>query len=995
LFDAIEWTLTGKIDHFSEVDGKDKVGNYLRRWGGTSSESSSTLTFSDGQTVGRELDQQNVRYSILTGVQEVAEYLRVKEWQAPITALSRYLSLTHFLGQSSLSRITHRTPPERLEILKEVSESKSLQELGTRLHGPGTTSTARAFVKRISDLQQRLDHLTVAVRQEEELWLGAQASGALDDSESLVLSREIERLLNVANPLVSNVSDALAFAKPLDVIEIESAVIECGALSRDREHSIIEARRLLQARERIKSALNQSSAALQGSEPELASAIAEVTAAQQELVERQSVLTETSNALTVATELHAEFVALKDAIAASRHARSERETSASRLSEGRTIFEAAEAEVQLAERWLKFEARLKREIERLEGSRDSSRNRITLGTTVLDCFSQLTKLEASLSDRAKDYGDLEEAMSLAKSDLEAARDVESEATNLLEVVELSVGAVSSAIAIVAEHLSDDSHDCPVCSTHFESAAELSSRAHTAASRLAPKVVAQQKLVSEARASVHDAEKRLKLVADASDAISRYRSQRKLLLDSKTRLLESMGLSVDSDSSEVEKWIAAHIQDLARYEFSISVRARRLELILRGDRAHGQASDAARKRDRAAIQLEKLTRELDDRVRAERISFDHLSSISIRLFPTGMPDDEGLEAAIQSTYSELSLRKQAYDAAAASSSQQSLKLGQCRAVESQLRARMSKLASDHSTAVSALGQLTEQWIAIGFSVEDMSDERLEAISSNLNLGRKALQDAEAVFSRFRIGREAWSRQLASRAAIDDLRMHLGLSQELRRDEIRGAAKKELEKLQDDLTSSKDAKEIASSASVLIAQAVNEFNADYLDPLKLITNSVNQAILCDPRIGIDFNVQKRGIKQSGFVIGEMPKNLSGVDPVLVHSEGQMAALAVSMLCAASLTYPWSRWRGLVLDDPLQHNDAIHVSAFADLMGNLISGKGYQLLLTTHDLGQAEFLKRKFEARGIGCGLLSLLGRGSEGVEWSYRNASDELARSVASA
>ena len=96
--------------------------------------------------------------------------------------------------------------------------------------------------------------------------------------------------------------------------------------------------------------------------------------------------------------------------------------------------------------------------------------------------------------------------------------------------------------------------------------------------------------------------------------------------------------------------------------------------------------------------------------------------------------------------------------------------------------------------------------------------------------------------------------------------------------------------------------------------------------------------------------------------MPIDVGQIDPVLVHSEGQMAALSVSMLCAASLTYPWSKSRGLVLDDPLQHNDAIHSAAFADFVCNLVAEKGYQVLLSTHDRAQAEFLRRKIASRNL---------------------------------
>ena len=158
-------------------------------------------------------------------------------------------------------------------------------------------------------------------------------------------------------------------------------------------------------------------------------------------------------------------------------------------------------------------------------------------------------------------------------------------------------------------------------------------------------------------------------------------------------------------------------------------------------------------------------------------------------------------------------------------------------------------------------------------------------------------------------------------------------------------------------------------------------------------INQAILCDPRVGIDLHVKKRKIEQSAVKGNEVPKAVGEIDPMLVHSEGQMAALAVSMLCAASLTFPWSRWKALVLDDPLQHNDSIHAAAFADLMGNLISAEGYQILLSTHDVAQAEFLQRKFRSRRIPCTTLNLLGLGKGGVEWSIQ-ASPPLNAQVVS-
>ena len=130
LFDALEWTLTGDINQFTSVDGYERFGNYLCRWGDGSNRTSSALLFSDGGRIERQLEGRNAKVSEFSGVTDIAEYLRLPNWEAPISSLSRYLLLTHFLGQSSRSRFTYREPGERLDMLKAVSQSAALQKFG-------------------------------------------------------------------------------------------------------------------------------------------------------------------------------------------------------------------------------------------------------------------------------------------------------------------------------------------------------------------------------------------------------------------------------------------------------------------------------------------------------------------------------------------------------------------------------------------------------------------------------------------------------------------------------------------------------------------------------------------------------------------------------------------------------------------------------------------------------------------------------------------------
>lgn len=115
-----------------------------------------------------------------------------------------------------------------------------------------------------------------------------------------------------------------------------------------------------------------------------------------------------------------------------------------------------------------------------------------------------------------------------------------------------------------------------------------------------------------------------------------------------------------------------------------------------------------------------------------------------------------------------------------------------------------------------------------------------------------------------------------------------------------------------------------------------------------------------------------------------------PQVVLSEGQLAANGFSILCAASTAYQWSRWRALLLDDPLQHNDIIHAAAFVDVMRNMVELNGYQLIMSSHDRGESEFIARKFDAAGLPCATVLLTAPSHKGVVWNAPEYNQAAAR-----
>lgn len=93
---------------------------------------------------------------------------------------------------------------------------------------------------------------------------------------------------------------------------------------------------------------------------------------------------------------------------------------------------------------------------------------------------------------------------------------------------------------------------------------------------------------------------------------------------------------------------------------------------------------------------------------------------------------------------------------------------------------------------------------------------------------------------------------------------------------------------------------------------------------------------------------------------------------RSEGEQAADHLCYLIAVSLAFGhWCKWPALILDDPLQFNDIVHTSGYADLVRRLIVERGYQLFHATHDLDQARYLAQKCLSAGIPVRQINFMG------------------------
>jgi len=102
------------------------------------------------------------------------------------------------------------------------------------------------------------------------------------------------------------------------------------------------------------------------------------------------------------------------------------------------------------------------------------------------------------------------------------------------------------------------------------------------------------------------------------------------------------------------------------------------------------------------------------------------------------------------------------------------------------------------------------------------------------------------------------------------------------------------------------------------------------------------------------------------------LHGADtPVpLVASEAQMTDLQLTFLLSMAVSHRWSRWRGLLLDDPTQHHDLVHASSVFDVLRDYIVDHSFQVVIATHDAAQAGYFRRKLLNDGVDAKIWSLV-------------------------
>jgi chromosome segregation protein len=111
---------------------------------------------------------------------------------------------------------------------------------------------------------------------------------------------------------------------------------------------------------------------------------------------------------------------------------------------------------------------------------------------------------------------------------------------------------------------------------------------------------------------------------------------------------------------------------------------------------------------------------------------------------------------------------------------------------------------------------------------------------------------------------------------------------------------------------------------------------------------------------------------------------LNPQFMFSSGQRRATGLAFLLSVNLALAWSRWRTLLLDDPVQHVDDFRSIHLAEVLAQ-VRASGRQIICAVEDEALADLLCRRLPIGNVGEGKRITLGPDGEGALTKVREES----------
>jgi DNA repair exonuclease SbcCD ATPase subunit len=968
-FDAVEWALTSQVGRFSDIpsDARRKGRDPLTRLGATENSHRVSLAFSEGAPIDRGA-------GFLPPEGSIERLLKRPDWPE-IGNLHGYLSITHFLGQASTRRFSLRDPKGQWEALKGPAGVDRINLLRERVSGQGAR---QAFTRAIRDRGQQLETASRMLDVWRTLIDDRDRLARLSSSERSFSPRQVldavERLAQQFLPLVPGGR----WISVTSGTEAESALNQLTALLAEGRAANEAAASRAAELERL--CVDYAGA---GDQSIQKSRVAqEITDRRTKLVEEltptEAILTAATTALSRTEQRAAQNQARAASLARVSRAMEQLARCTAQIADAErqlvtstTDAERAEARLTTSRTAIEAATALRAERNRISGQIDAARLRAQFSASLRTVRTEIQRLKPLVD--ALDEPALRGRRAALTGHVTAIADQIARLTQQLQSYDERAQTLAEAVSRIAHQLSHDDTRCPVCATPFK-IGQLKALALASASVGSTPAAELGNALAAAKVRQEDVNRQL---AEVDRGLAEH-----------AQLVTAMTTEQAREANLVQQLVEAGGAADAHYDDTAVIALRAgLDAVDRqiSEGPSQDFLDAGLADAQAATEVERVKRVSIERVLAEASSDLEAARSLLTQHPEFWTPGGGLliplaqeaaagQAEARAIGEQLQIDQEALDAA--------------RVARDSLEAAINREDTSLATTNAELDKLAEtrrdlvrRWSELG-QAGDPDPARIAQLRSQVTERLARAEPIASTHADLISGLRIWQndQQLQAReGAIAATIRGKGAATEA----------EATEKLQADVASAQAELEIAQRARDRMEEVgakmqtrAEEFADDVLKPLNDTIQRFSRTLMTWSDSSIIYRAEHHATRSElrPAIIHTGTDGTTSqleINPNYFFSEGQLSALSVSALLAASTTFSWSRWRGLLLDDPLQHNDIIHASAFMDLLRQMVRELGYQVILSTHDSSEAEFLARKCRSAGIPFEVHELIPRGDTGL------------------
>jgi hypothetical protein len=691
--------------------------------------------------------------------------------------------------------------------------------------------------------------------------------------------------------------------------------------------------------------------------------------------------------LTEADQRQSELVGRYDrAKAAEVEASAIRSNRSDRIESMRTMARATDAIVQCRSDLEAENARLERlrgeaskhESAALEATR-AQRRRLDLEREVRGLEALLSSLEGWAQEEATlrsqqerrtaaivALAPLQEEQVRLRQTMTTKKDALATAETHLQDAEKHYDALQRALALIVASIRVDDDRCPVCKTPFVHG-QLRDKASTDTWNESPLVTAQR-TVANLRAETDAEARRFAEVDIARQEHEGIVVEIDALIERQDRAWETFRSAPALDRVDRENAVASVRHRLQEVRQAVLAHERETHTLLGPGMAAGNLESARAEISECERNREKLmvcVRELEEEI-------NRLPHLAQRWTSVDARREEMISAAQDAERAEVAWKEHQSLLARASSD-----LDVAKARVRALRATLAAQREDADQRMAGARAIAERWESLRIGPE-IAEVGLEAARRQVD---EQWQHLAAIKHRTGRLREETERAGELRSAQVRAERHWQSRGHDSSDTYSRALQAELNSAGSRLERLAQCKSMIDRLSERLKDAQDVYAKRVADPFAQRANRFFRALSSfhTRELVIESRVFSGNRGEIGLQValdvdgGALLDRRAGLAAQYILSEGQMSEASLSLLLGMGTGFRWSRWPALLLDDPLQQNDVVHVASFLDVVCNLARFQGYQVIISTHDLDMADFMKRKVLASGVACRLYRFVNPG----------------------